>query len=222
MLRKPFPTAPTRHWTREPAPISSASVLRALQLIAYRRGAPARCILHLSPHSTDMSTAADQSSSAAHLLEMFWQRIMKCPSALAATTDAFLARRTNGAVSWEGAERTAAAFDMYVSRLQPRNEDGRHFLGWDDLLGSDNLQRYALEALAVTQPSTQPQLTSCMCHTSFTTPYEISVRVLDPSTQFTPQLRPLPYALHPICPLFTVCGVTWLVKLVLSAFCGPM
>lgn len=52
-----------------------------------------------------------------------------------------------------------SALREQMTSLRPENRDGRRFAGWADLLGSESLQLYSLEALAsAPQSSADAQL----------------------------------------------------------------
>jgi hypothetical protein len=101
-----------------------------------------------------------ESPSAATLVNKVWQRVMECPSALAATVEALQAcPGGTDPIFWlKDCALVSTAVDMHVAFLGPSNAAGRRFAGWPAVLGSGSLQQFAVDALVWEAPSRRPPL----------------------------------------------------------------
>lgn len=105
-------------------------------------------ILHCFLYPFKLGLVAQHSTSVAPLIDKLWQRVQERPMALAATVEAFQACHMTDSGRVMSEQRIADAINMHVCYLASRDAEGQIFEGWLELLGSDSVQQYALEALA--------------------------------------------------------------------------
>lgn len=90
------------------------------------------------------------------MVQQFWQRVLEAPSAIEATADALQLLRPNAANPLLDRLMINNSVGPYVDELRPGNAAGHLFLGWPEFVGSETLQQYVMEALALATPSSQP------------------------------------------------------------------
>lgn len=108
----------------------------------------ARCFLYCFLHSSKLISSLRGVPRAERLVQILWQRVTECPSALSATVEALQLSETNASVRRADIQLVAEALALHVhSPLAPETETA-----WSpallDLLASGILQRYAMEVLA--------------------------------------------------------------------------
>lgn len=99
------------------------------------------------------------SPSAAPLVDRFWQQVMECPLALTAAADALRAcHGCDATKNVRDLNLIGTAVYEHMDFLGPCNADGRQFSGLYEMFGSESLQQFAVEVLAVETASSRPSL----------------------------------------------------------------
>lgn len=123
------------------------------------RSRTARRLLRTFLQPFTLVSMLDLAPSASAVVEKFWQRVAERPSALAATVEALQACSAGeDDCRIEELCLIGGAIGVYSVSLVPGNAGGRQLAGWHDLLGSDSVQCYAMEALSfpiLSQPTQQ-------------------------------------------------------------------
>lgn len=112
-----------------------------------------RCLLY----PFKLVEGLQEARSAAPLVERFWQQVMEHPSSLAATAEALQACHTPQSVRFIDIIGFANVLGIHIAFMNS-GDTWRYAAAWADILASDSLQQYAMEALADVADWRQPNI----------------------------------------------------------------
>jgi hypothetical protein len=101
---------------------------------------------------------AQQTPSGARLISEIWQRAAENPLALAAAVEAIQACY-RAPMQWScDVMVVSAALWVHLRHIRTCSAADPHLAGWLDLLGSERLQQFAMDALEMPEPSETPNV----------------------------------------------------------------
>lgn len=125
-----------------------AALLKATPEAQLENGSTiARNILYSFLSPVSMVRLVARHDSSALLVDKFWQRVKKYPAALAATVEALRACHQTDVDRFQDRYFVGEAVQSFADNLQPGSKYGRGVAAWTDVVGSDSLQQYAMDAL---------------------------------------------------------------------------
>lgn len=140
-----------------------AALLRAApQAHLERCSATARNLLCCFLHPFQLVQYIGDAPAAGPLATKYWQWVMAGPKALSAAVEALQACHSAGQDRRSDIALVGESLQFYVAFLHPANGERRRDVARAALLGSDSLQRYAMEALAAAAAAAGPGQPSCL------------------------------------------------------------